>query len=337
MNNVQTKAGAAHDQCRVLGQRLRGLPFRNQFYQRPFLAAPMNDELRLRMLFFAVVVCHQTYALKNDRLNLYGWDYLEHGFLAIAAASPELLHPTEISEMAPHALGHRLAPFFSPDATANHSTLDRLEERAQLMIDAADWLCQQHQGNVATFLASTRHRLDGNRDSFYQQLREAKPFADPLRKKSTFLLKLLSDAALYHITDPENLIPVMDYHMQRVLLRTGCVVINDQQLRQNLMQRNPLSSDEAVRRASVEAMTLIAREADLNPLLMNDIFYMLGRSCCLENPMCQSHHCDKNPCSLTLTLALPNHDHCLFTGVCCGETDEEYRKIWHPVVATHFY
>lgn len=337
MNNQFTKVTTSYDRCRLLGRRLSGIQFKARFYQRPFLSAPMNDELRLRMVFFAVVICHQTYALKNTGLNLFGWDYLEHGFLAMASVSPEILSPTEVSKMDFHTLAHQLAPFFSPDGTASTSTLDRQEERAQLMIEAARWLNLRHQGNMITFLTSTRHQLDGDPESFYHQLQEVKPFADPLRKKSTFLLKLISDASLYQVTDPENLIPVMDYHMQRVLLRTGCVRVNDPELAEKLIQRQPLPSDEEIRTASVEAMTLIAREADLNPLLMNDVFYMLGRSCCLEQPMCQSHRCDKEPCSLTLTLTLAGHSQCLFSGVCTGETNDELRRMWHPVVETHFY
>lgn len=324
-------------QCLRLGRRLAEVEFRPGFYGRPFLSASMPEELRMRMLWFSVVVCHQTYALRNKSLNLYGWDYLEYGFLKIAGEAPDLLDPVKVAAMECDSLADRLAPWFSPDGSVPASTLDRREERAALMIASARFLADEHQGQVRNFLLSTGNRLAGHPMAYYDQLAKVTPFADPLLKKATFLLKLLTDCRLMTITDPENIIPVMDYHMQRVLLRTGCVEVTDPGLFDSLASRLPLPDDAVVREASVKAMRQIAGAAGLSILLMNDIFYMLGRSCCLEEPLCVSHRCDKNPCSLTLTLHLPEHNQCLFAGICRGETDEAGRALWHPVVSTHFY
>ncbi len=325
------------NQCRVLGLHLSTVTFRPEFLRRPFLVSYMPHELRGRMFYFAVAICHQTYALENRALNLYGWDYLEAGFLKMAGLNPRILDPAYLVDLTTSRLADELAPYFSADGSSDLSTLDRREERATLMKQAAFFIHKFYRGSFSDFLASTGGCLKGRPEAYYEQLKQVSPFADPLYKKSTFLLKLLVDARLFNVSDVENIVPVMDYHMQRVLLRTGCVEIPDRMLFDNLTNRRELPDDKEVREASVDAMKIIAGFSGLNPLLMNDVFYMLGRSCCLDEPMCVSHHCAKEPCSLTLTLLLQPHDKCLFTSLCRGEADEAYRKLWHPVVATHYY
>lgn len=323
--------------CQWAGQILSSVEFRPEFYKRPFLSKPLPEPLRLSMIWFSVVVCHQTAALGNEGLNLYGWDFLEYGFLRIASENKDLLDPNQVARMTPTKLGKALAPWFSPDGSCQASTLDRIGERSRLMIASARFLADVHQGSVRQFLASTRQQLVGHPLAYYTQLSRVEPFTDPLLKKATFMLKLLSDAALFEITDSQNLIPVMDYHMQRVLLRTGCVTIHNESLRYSLTHQLPLASDAAVREASVDAMRLIAKASALPVMLMNDIFYMLGRSCCLDAPLCQSGICAKDPCSLTLTLHLPQHHSCLLQACCAGVADPAIRLLWHPVVATHYY
>ncbi|PKP20062.1 MAG: hypothetical protein CVU06_10895 [Bacteroidetes bacterium HGW-Bacteroidetes-22] len=324
-------------QCHLLGQRLSVVTFRPEFLKRPFLVSPISEELRSRMFFFSVAICHQTYALQNREMNLFGWDYLEDGFLRMAQTKPHFLDPSFLVELPADQLADELALFFSSEGSVASSTLDRRSERAFLMKESARFVHQYYNNSVKDFLISTGNCLKNSPESFYEQLRHVLPFADPLYKKSTFLLKLLIDARLYQINDPENIIPVMDYHMQRVLLRTGCVEIVDNELFGNLSSRRGLADDSSVREASVEAMKVVARASGLNPLLLNDVFYMLGRSCCLEEPLCVSHQCSKQPCSLTLTLHLESHNKCLFTSVCRGEIDSAYRRLWHPMVVTHYY
>ncbi len=324
-------------QCRLIGSRLETIAFNPDFYHRPFLVSSMEEELKRRMIWFAVVICHQTYALGDPKLNLFGWDYLEHGFLNIASRAPHLLDPTLLVEASQPHLADEIAKWFSPDGSVDNSTLDRREERVRLMVASARFLVDNHQATVGSFLVSTQNTLQGHPMAYYPQLAAVEPFADPLLKKATFMLKLFGDAALFSVTDTGHLIPVMDYHMQRVLLRTGCVQVTDGGLLARLTQRQPLDSDSAIRNAAVEAMAEIARVSRLPVLQMNDVFYMLGRSCCLEKPLCKEAKCDKSPCSLTLALKLPDHSRCLFAGICQGETDDVLRKLWHPVVKTHYY
>jgi hypothetical protein len=141
---------------------------------------------------------------------------------------------------------------------------------------------------------------------------------------------------MIQIGDPWNFIPIMDYHMQRVLLRTGCVEVTGQE-REDLILRNPTVQEPEIRSACIESMKIIARMSGHPIWVMNDFFWPLGRSCCHEKPLCVHKKCEKEPCSLYLIAALTNHQQCLLEPVCKGKSDPEYRSLWQPVIQTHFY
>ena len=106
--------------------------------------------------------------------------------------------------------------------------------------------------------------------------------------------------------------------MQRVLLRTGCVEIVDDDLRKKFTARIPLSSDEPIRTGCIDAIKLISQLSGHAASKLNDFFWPLGRSCCNETQLCQIRTCMKNPCSLMNMLTLSSHDECLLEGSCKG-------------------
>ena len=323
------------EQCQALGRVLAGYSFRDDFYQRPFLSLPFSPEEKARMYFFSVGICHQTWHLAHPAANLYGWDYLEDGFIRIFREGSWLSDPVSISRATQQSIAEGLASYFIPD-TANVSTLDRIEERAALYHDMASKLVHNYKGKVFDLLLLSGGRVGGEK-GFYQLFRVFEAYSDPLYKKTSFLLKLLTDASLFSVDDPENLIPVMDYHMQRVLLRSGAVEVLDPTLREALVKRSALPSDTLIREACINASKLVAASAGRGVLQMNDVLYMMGRSCCFEQPLCSSGRCAKQPCSLTRTLQLENHHSCIFSEVCRGASLPEYRQLWNPVVRTHYY
>lgn len=335
-NNPSMKAFINSSVLEEAAASISTLTFKDEFLSRPFLSRIQDDELKASMLFYAVAICHQTYALQDSSRNLYGWDYLEDGFLRMALASPELLSSDYITTLGLDNLSQALLPWFSHDSSKTNSTLDRIEERAGLMLQAATVISNDFGGSILAFLSATNHLLFNNGHGFYELLQTLEAFSDKHRKKSSFFLKLLSDTGIYSVLDIENIIPVMDYHMQRVLLRTG-IVATDQELTSILISRVEMESDEEVRGVCIEAMRKIALLAGFDILRMNDVFYMLGRSCCLETPLCRSGSCSKEPCSLTITVDLKEHHHCLFESFCLGGSDDSYILKWHPMVKTHFY
>lgn len=323
------------EQTEKIGEIVKTLRFNPGFYKRDFLS--VESPHKMAMYFYAVGICHQTYQLANPALNLYGWDFLEFGFLDILHTNPDLLIAEKLVLLSQKELIKKIKPFFAEDNDAGKCTLDRLEERADLWLDMAQQLHEKHNGKVENIFSDTKLKESEDAEILYQPLSQFQAYADPLKKKSSFLLKLLSDARLLTLPKLKNLVPIMDYHMQRVLLRTGCVEITNKKLKQQLLNKQAVSSDTEIRLACIEAMNLIAKTSGIPLFQMNDIFYMLGRSCCNESTLCTDHICEKTPCSLTKALALSSHEQCIFQSVCKGAGNAEYRNYWQPIVTTHYY
>ncbi|OYT16818.1 MAG: hypothetical protein B7C24_05835 [Bacteroidetes bacterium 4572_77] len=317
-------------QSQKIGQIVRDLVFKPTFLYRPFLSISIIASLKASMYYYAVGICHQTYNLTNSKLSLFGWDFLEYGFIEIAQQKPELLDKNHLLSLSTTKLIEEIKPFFSEDHKASNCTLDRLEERATLWLEMATLLQE---------LETTAYDLAKNNTitSFYNKLAGTLAYSDPLQKKSSFFMKLLEDANLHSYGESAEITPIMDYHMQRVLLRTGCVEIIDKETKNILQKRIEINDDSEIRKACIESMKIIAQTSSYSVLKMNDVFYTLGRSCCLENLLCQGHSCEKTPCTLSLAVELGEHKECIFQKVCKGAHNLDYQKYWQPMVDTHYY
>jgi hypothetical protein len=325
------------EQCRRISENLRVLNFRPEFISRSFITQNLDTETRLRMLFYAVAVCHQTRSLKSLKNKLFGWDYIEMTFLKLAIDNSDLLNVKYLNTASIDSISSHLQLVFSDDGDPMHSTLDRTEERAVLMKELSTFILNKFGGNFSGLLEETKGRLINNGQGLYEILELTESFSDPMRKKSSFLAKLLFDSKLFAINDRENYIPIMDYHMQRVLLRLGCVNILDINLLNSLKNRIPLASDEVVRNACIEAMYALIALSGIEPWKMNDIFWSLGRSCCNETTLCTDKFCMKNPCTFQTIVLIHDHKNCSFESTCIGAQDAETRQLWEPFVETHFY
>lgn len=71
-----------------------------------------------------------------------------------------------------------------------------------------------HNGSLVSLSESLNSHLIHSGKGYYEELSKVEAFSDPFRKKISFLIKLLEDAGLENIKDQENMIPIMDYHMQ---------------------------------------------------------------------------------------------------------------------------
>lgn len=323
------------EQSEKIGEIVKTLEFRPSFYERDFIQ--IGSPLKMAMHFYAVGICHQTYHLANPKLNLYGWDFMEYGFLDILKNEPSHLDSKEIVKLSRQQFIKKIKPFFAEDHNPEKCTLDTLEERVDLWMNMAKILNTHFDGKIENLFVQSDWQETQNAESLYKPLRLFEAYSDPLQKKSGVFLKLVDDAGLVDLGKLENMIPIMDYHMQRVLLRTGCVEVNDAKLKSDLQNRLPISGDEALRKACIDAMSSITEYSGHPVFKMNDVFYTLGRSCCNENTLCRHHVCEKTPCTLTRAVVLKTHTNCIFEGVCKGAKNDDYHQFWQPIVQTHFY
>ena len=325
------------DQCKAIGRVLQTLSIKPTVYQREYFSLSTDSETKLRMFFFSIGICQQTHTLINKKLNLVGFNYLEKVFADLAKASSELLDPFFVKNQTPQALSERFAVLFSETGDLKDCTLDRLDERSRLCIDMSQKLVENYEGQICAFIAKSQGYLAGEQ-GIYRLLSDFEAYSDPFKKKSSLFVTFAHHVGLFPIQDLDCLIPIMDYHMQRVLLRFGCVEILDEQLRRALMNQENLPSDEEIRSASIEAVHQLARYSGHSVFNIHDFLWPLGRSCCKEKPLCQHGLCDKAPCTFDSFVLLPSHHtHCVFEGTCKGSLEKEYRNLWQPLVDTHYY
>lgn len=334
MNNI-TKVNP--EQIDNVAKILSKLKLNPRFYQRPFLTIKKDKESLLRMYFFSVAICHQTHTLHSEKVNLWGWDYMEYGFMEMLKNDCPVLQPKYLISTDKNIIKNQLAAYFSDEHSKETTSLDRLDERVDLMIDAANIICDDYNCELSKLFDMTRKYLILNNKGLYDLLEKIKAFSDPKKKKSTFLIKLLTEAGLLKIIDPENIVPIMDYHMQRVLLRTGCVEIIDDEYKNKLISRTTLTKDEPTRSTCIEALKYASKKSGHEITKMNDFFWSLGRSCCNETTLCRDKKCSKVPCTFKTLVLLQDHSECAFQKICPAATDNEYLKLWQPIVKTHFY
>lgn len=325
------------DQCKAIAKVLQTLSIKPTVYQREYFRLNVSGEIQLRVFFFSIGICQQTHTLINKKLNLVGFNYLEKIFSDLAKTNSELLDPLFVKNQTPKALSERFAVLFSETGDAKDCTLDRLDERVRLCIDMSQKLVERYKGQVGALIAKSKGYLAGEQ-GIYQLLSDFEAYVDPFKKKSSLFVTFAHQIGLFAIQDLENLVPVMDYHVQRVLLRFGCVEVVDEQLRRALINQEHLPSDEDIRSASIDAVHQLARHSGHSAINIHDFLWPLGRSCCKEKPLCQYGSCDKSPCTFDSFVALPSqHTHCLFAGTCKGSIKEDYRNLWQPLVDTHYY
>jgi len=320
------------EQSLKIGKIVGQLQFKDDFLNRKFLSINISDEIKTAMYYYSVGICHQTYKLANPKLKLYGWDFLEYGFMEIAQQKPELLKSSFLVKLSSEELIQYIQPFFAEDHNPKKCTLDTLNERAELWLEMAQLIHSQYVSHLEFI-----HNSKQSTEYFYTKLLQTTAYSDPLQKKTSFFMKLLEDSKLIKFDKKQKMIPIMDYHMQRVLLRTGGVEVLDEKLKYKLQNREALKSDFEVREACIASMKIIAQTAGLSIFKMNDVFYTLGRSCCNEKMLCQTKTCEKTPCTLSLAVELGKHEQCIFQDICKGTTNNDYRKYWQPQVKTHFY
>jgi hypothetical protein len=324
-------------QSERVGHLVGKLAIRKSFFNRPFLNNQFPVEQKLSMIFNAVAICHQTHNLYSQKKNLFGWDYIEDAFVKLALSESPLLNPDFVVQMDSDTLKNTLLCAFSDTGLGSDSTLDTIDERARLYMGINQLVVEQFEGSFLNLLKSSTHALLNHGQGFYELLSECEAFADPQRKKSSFLFKLLFDAGLFSVSDEDLFVPIVDYHMQRVLLRLGCIEVLDGNLDLSLRNRLPLKSDLPVRQACSDAFKIIAETSGMKIWAMNDVFWPLGRSCCNQITLCSDHRCSKNPCTFEQMIELETHVQCFFGEVCLANQQGNPKAYYEPNVTTHYY
>ncbi len=220
--------------------------------------------------------------------------------------------------------------------------ISRMDERIRLLRDAATVLLERW-GGVSSKLLSAHPRLrEGEQDSgglLDTFLQSFKGYSDPLFKKVFVFLKALDATGLWQPRDPENILMPIDYHLIRLALRNGTVTVHDSRLAARLREGATASEadEHDLRIAIMDAYHEIIHSSGLSVYLVDEIFWLVGRSCChyKRPPRCAA--CDFTDCTLQPSFDYACPGKCPLTAVCLGAEDEAFRTLTEPNIMTIHY
>jgi hypothetical protein len=326
------------EQCSRLAKRLDTVVVRPE----EFVATAETEEAKGReanLWFFLVAVCQATRTLQGhiDGHWVRGWDYMVHAARKAMRAEPDYFTASHLI----HATEDTLRTIFSDEGIPQNSTLDRINERLAQWHDASRILLQRYAGDVMNLYHAAGHRLRGQ-DGIMARLAEFQAYADPVEKKSFLFIMFAQRSGAWQVEDLENLRVAIDYHIMRIALRSGMVLVQDPDLQQRIKARQAVTAeqDNQIREAVREACDLLVRGSQRSVFDVDNILWMMGRNCCFYDydPICGAHPCwRQGQCTFirSIDYACPNL--CLFDGVCLGSRDEAYRSYWETTIYTQFY
>ena len=153
----------------------------------------------------------------------------------------------------------------------------------------------------------------------------------------------MRNTGLWHYIDEEQLGPPVDYHEVRGHLRLGAVTVNDESLRQKLLNSLPVTPDEdiAIRQSVHDAIMLLSELTGLrNPSQLHYLFWNVFRSCCSrESPHC--YRCPPN-CALPerythLATHSDGQRRCPFSEMCASTGGSTHQRYYEHVFDTDYY
>jgi hypothetical protein len=132
---------------------------------------------------------------------------------------------------------------------------------------------------------------------------------DPLLKKAHLLAIILSNRPERFLrpADQASIPPVVDYHLMRACLRTGCVELLDPELERRLRARAWVDAPEeqAIRQASYAAISALVAESGQDVAAVDGFFFALGRRLCLEVEAPRCGECPLSACARRVELFQP--------------------------------
>ena len=235
--------------------------------------------------------------------SLKGSDYLWAAYLRWMEDDPSGLAPAGQSRLAADAFLARLRSDDGRDpmpAVELHLELARAYGRDMIAMGWTATGIAEEANAAASPLADFLRRLD--HVGGYKE--------DPLRKKSALLATILQQRPerFLRLGEHEVAPPIVDYHVQRSCLRTGLVVVPDEDLRTRLIARQtlPPADEWAVRDACAAAVRELQRQSGRSMGAVDYLLFTARERC----PEVTEPECER--CSLDPACA---HDKALFQPV----------------------
>ncbi len=191
------------------------------------------------------------------------------------------------------------------------------EVRAALLRDLGRRLLECFGGSVLRMLEESQGLLRGHPRSIrglLDNLRCFLAYNDPVEKKSHLLAKFLERRGLFQARDPWHKHVPVDNHVTRLALRTGLVKPLGSMV--HLFEPNgpevDPETDVYIRMVVRRGWDLVARLANTDPYILDDLLWAGGRACCRQDRLACIHGCTEK----CRRLGFCRSGHCILAGIC---------------------
>ena len=243
-----------------------------------------------------------------DGVRRKGSDFIWHAFSRAASIDPTVLDPDRLAED---------PLLFDTICTADDGTCPVPDAGSHRVLQQAFGAAIRRLGGIHGLL-DRANDSDDPLETFLGFLETVPGFGeDPLAKKANLLALILANRP-EHFLDlrgPTEIAPIVDYHIMRTTLRTGCVVVAEADVRRRLEGRVwvDAGAEASLRLAARDAIGSLCVLSGLDVAAVDGFLFKLGRTVCLETEP-------------------PRCGECPLTAVCARETD-----LFQPIFRTTAY
>ncbi len=274
------------------GIRIEPDPFTDPNYYPP----PSESRERVAMYFLVMVAMDhrlsrpgKPYEASIDGKRFHGADLLYRLGMKKYLEDPDFFTPERLAETTREDILRWLC-------VGNVCPPDP-ERRAHLLRDLGVKLLKLYGGSALAIIEKAGGRLYGSPEApgLVDLLKVFTAYNDPVDKKALLLAKFLERRGIFRVGNMwEKRVPV-DNHVTRIALRLGLVVL-EEPLQRKLLEGSEFTpwEDVAVRITVREAWWIVARMANIDPFLLDDLLWTMGRKICIHDaPKCEK--CSGHP------------------------------------------
>ena len=221
-----------------------------------------------------------------DGIRRKGSDFIWHAFTRAAVADPTVLDPDRLASD---------PLLFDEICTADDGVCPIPDVSSHRVLQQAYGTAIADVGGISAVI----DRANSTQDplaTFLESLTSIPGFGeDPLAKKANLLALVLANRPeqFLDLRGPSMIAPIVDYHIMRTTLRTGCVVIADGDTRQHLTDRTWVGSaaESSIRVAARDAVKALCERSGLDVAEVDGFLFSLGRRLCLETEPPKCNEC----------------------------------------------
>jgi hypothetical protein len=341
MNHPSDRITVNPAQAQRMGQRLLELGWKSTGYETINEALPTgtSESEALDYFFYTSMLL---FDFKNIDTTLPDGTYLKgtNLFFHLAKHAPAV-RPDFWTAAALAAMPDEdFLRAFSLEGDPARPALARMDERIRLLRDASRVLLTHWGGSVSRLLLKHPRLREANGLGLLDIVqRSFEGYDDPLYKKLFVFLKALDVTGRWRPLDPENVQIPVDYHVIRLALRNGIVTVHDPALAETLRLgvECPPADEQLLREVIMAAYDAMIRSAELSVYFVDEVFWLVGRSCChyARAPRCAA--CDFTDCSVQPAFAYTCPGRCPLATTCLGASDEAFRSLREPNIVTTYY